>query len=66
MTTHHRGTGHTAEDGGLNPHVVDTGGMDKGPDNGNEITTNSDTMLAFGGSEVDGHLSDPFTAARLI
>ena len=63
MTTPHRGTGHTGEDRDLNSHIdittkEDTRSLDIGPDNNNESTDSSDTMLAFGGSEADGHLSN--------
>ena len=63
MATCHRGTGHTGKDGELDSRVDittegDTGGIDIGPDNDNESTNSSDTMLAFGGLETYGHLSD--------
>ena len=63
MTTNHGGTGHKGKDRDLNYHVdittkEDTGGIDIGPDNNIESINSSDTRLAFGGSEVDGHLSD--------
>ena len=58
MTMCHGGTGHTGKDGNLTSHVEDTRGIDIGPDNDNESTNSSDTILAFGGSEADGHLSD--------
>ena len=32
--------------------------MDIGPNNDNESTNSLDTMIAFGGSEADGHLGD--------
>ena len=46
--------GHTGEDRDLNPHIEDTEGIDIGHNNDNESTNHSDTMLSFGGSEVDG------------
>ena len=58
MITCHGGTGPTDEDRDFDTHIEDTGGIDKSPDNDNENTNSSDTMLAFGGSEEDGHLSD--------
>ena len=66
-TTCHRGRGHTSEDRDLNSHIEDTRGIDVGPNN-NESTNSSDTTLAFGGSEVDGHLGDilPSSQANLI
>ena len=57
MTTHHGGTGHKCEDRDLNPHIEDAVGIDIGPNNDNESTNSLDTMLAFRGSEADGHLS---------
>ena len=44
--------------GDLNSYVGDTRGIDIGPGNDNENTKSLDTMLAFGGSEADDHLSD--------
>ena len=58
MTTHHGGTGHNSKDRDLNSHIEDTRGMDIGPNNDNESTNSSDTMIAFSGSEADGHLCD--------
>ena len=63
MTTHHRGTWHTGKDGDINFHVDittvgDIGGINIGPNNDNESTNTLVTMLAFGGSEADGCLSD--------
>ena len=51
----------------LDSYVEDTGGIDIGPVNGNESTNSSDTMLAFGGLEADGHLGDllPSSQANL-
>ena len=64
MTTHHGGTGHTSKNRDLNSHVEDTGGIDIGPKNENESTNSSDTTLAFGGSEADGHLSDLLSSSH--
>ena len=58
MTTCHRVTGHTGKDRELYSHIQDTGGIDIGPNNDNESTNSSDTTIALGGSEADGHLSD--------
>ena len=58
MTAHHGGTGHTGKERDLNSQLEDTGGMDIGPHNDNESTNSLDTTVAFGGSEVDGCLSD--------
>ena len=66
MTTCHRGTGHTGKDRDLNSHIEDTGGIDIGPNNDNESTNNSDTMIAFGGLEVDGCLRNLLSVARQI
>ena len=72
MTTCNRGTGHIGEDRDLNSHIDiategDTGGIDIGPNNANESKNSLDTILAFGGSEVDGCLSDllPSSQANL-
>ena len=53
MTTHYRGTGHTGKGRDLNSHVEDTGNIDD-----NESTNSSDSTIAFGGSEADGHLGN--------
>ena len=58
MTTHHGGTGQPGKDRDLSSHVKDTGGIDIGPNNNNESTNSSYTMLAFGGSETDGCLGN--------
>ena len=58
MTTHHGGTGHTGKDIDLDFHIEDTRGINIGPDNDNISTNNSDTTIAFGGSEAGGHLGD--------
>ena len=65
MTTHHGGTGHTDEDRDLNSHVEDTRGIDICANNDNESTNSLDTMLTFGGSEVDGHLSDLLSSSQV-
>ena len=56
MTTCHGGTGHTGKDRDLASHIEDTGGIDIGPKYDNESKNSLDIMLAFRGSEVDGHL----------
>ena len=63
MTTHHGGTGHRGEDRDINSHIDittkgDTGGIYIGPSDNNESINRSNTMLAFGGSEADGHLGN--------
>ena len=58
MTTCHGGAGHTGKDRDLDSHIEDTRGMDIGSNNDNESTNSLDTMIDFGGSEVDGHLND--------
>ena len=57
MATHHGGAGHTDEDRDLNSHVEDTRGIDLGSDNDKESANNSDTMIAFRGSDATGCLS---------
>ena len=52
MTTCHRGVGHVDKDRDLNSHVEDTGNTDD-----NESTNNSESVIVFGGSEADSHLS---------
>ena len=66
MTTHHRGTGCTNEDRDLNSHIEDTGGIDISMDNDNESTKSLDTLLAFGGSEVDGCLGNLLPISQAI
>ena len=58
MTTCHEGTGHTGKGRGVDFHIEDTGGIDIGPDNDNGSTNSSDIMIACGGFDMDGHLSD--------
>ena len=58
MTTHHGGTRHTGKDRELNSHIEDTGVIDISPDNDNKSTNSSNTTIAFGGLEADGHLSN--------
>ena len=53
MNTHHRGVGHVGKDRDLDSHVEDTRNIDD-----NESTNSSETMIAFGGLEADGHLSN--------
>ena len=58
MNIHHGGAGHTGEDRDLDCHIEDTVCLDIGPNNDIESTNRSDTMIAFGGSEADSHLSN--------
>ena len=63
MTANHGGQGHRGKDGELNSHIDittegDTRGTDIGHTNDNESTNILDTTPAFGGLEVDGHLSN--------
>ena len=62
MTTCHGGAGHTGIDKDLNSHREDAEGIEIGPDNDNKSTSISDTTIAFGRSEADGH---PSNQARL-
>ena len=66
MATHDRGAG-CPVDIEIDPHIVDTEGINTGPDNDNESTSGSDTTIAFGGSEADGHPSKliPSNQAKL-
>ena len=57
MATHHRDAG-CLVDRDIDLYIEDTEGTNTGSDNDNESTTGSDTTIAFGGSEVDGHPSD--------
>ena len=57
MTTCHGGAGHTHEDRDLDSHVDDARAIDIGPNNDNASTNSLDTIIVFGGTEVDGHLS---------
>ena len=61
MTTDHRGAGHEGEDRDLNSHVEDARNIDD-----NESTNSSETMLDFGGSEVDGNLSASCPLAQQV
>ena len=54
MATHHRGAGHPINRY-IDLHIEDTECINTGPDNDNESTSGSDTTIAFGGSEADGH-----------
>ena len=54
MATHHGGAG-CPIDRDINLHIEDMEGINTGPDNNNEGTSGSDTTVAFGGSEADGH-----------
>ena len=53
MTTHHGRAGHVGEDRDLNSYIDDTRNIDD-----NESTNSSGTIIAFGGLEADGCLSD--------
>ena len=56
MATHHRGTG-CPVDRDIDLHIEDMEGINTGPDNDNDSTSGSDTTIAIGGSEADGHPS---------
>ena len=66
MATCHRGTG-CPVDRDINLHIEDMEGINTGPDNDNESTGGSDTIIAFGGSEADDHPSKliPSNQAKL-
>ena len=53
MATHHRGTG-CPLDSDINLHIEDTEGI-TGLVDDNESTSGSDTTVALGGPETDGH-----------
>ena len=53
MTTHHRGVGCTGEDRDHDSHVEDARNIDD-----HKSTNTSETLIAFGGSQADGCLSD--------
>ena len=53
MAIHCRGVGHAGEGRDLNSNIEDAINIDN-----NEITNSSETIIAFRGSEVDGHPSD--------
>ena len=53
MITCHGGVRHTGKDRDLDSHVEDTRNIDD-----NECTNSSETMIAFGGSEMDGCLGN--------
>ena len=50
--------GHTGEYRDLGSHIEYAAGTDIGPNNDNESTSSSDIIITFGGSAVDGCLSD--------
>ena len=52
--------GHAGQDRALNSHVEDTRNIDD-----NESTNSSETKIAFGGSEADGHLSNPIPNSQV-
>ena len=60
MTTHHRGTRHVGKDRDLSSHVEDTRNIDD-----NVSTNSSETMIAFRGSETDGHLGEPLPNSQV-
>ena len=66
MATNHGGEG-CPVDRDSNPHIEDIEGINTGPDNDNGSTSSSDTTIAFGGSEADGHPSKliPSNQAKL-
>ena len=66
MATHHRDVG-CLVDRDINLHIDNTEGINTGPDNDNESTSGSDTTIAFGGPEADGHPSEliPSNQAKL-
>ena len=61
MATCHKGTGHPI-DRGINLYIEDREGINTGPNNDNESTSGSDTTIAFGGSEADGHPNELITS----
>ena len=69
MTISHGGTGCTDKDRDLNSHIditteADTRGIDRGPNNDNESTNSSDTMLALEGLEADDCLGDLLASSQ--
>ena len=54
MSTPHGGAG-CPIDRDINLHIEDTEGINTGPGSNNESISGSDTTIAFGGSEADGH-----------
>ena len=67
VASHHGGAGHPV-DRYINLHIEDMEGINTGPDNNNVSTSGSDTTIAFGGSEADGHPSKliPSNQAKLM
>ena len=57
MASHHGGAG-CPVDRDINLHIGEAEGIETGPDNDNESTSGSDTTVAFGGSDADGHPSE--------
>ena len=57
MSTSHGGAGFPVED---------TEGINTGPDNNNESASGSDTTIAFGRSEADGHPSNQAKLTALM
>ena len=66
MATHQRSVG-CPVDRDINPHIEDTEGINTGPLNENESTSDSDTATVFGGSETDGQANEliPSNEAKL-
>ena len=66
MATCHGGAG-CPIDRDIEPHLVDTEGINTGPDNDNESTSGSNTTVGFRGSVADGHSSEliPSSQAKL-
>ena len=54
MATHLGGAGHPV-DSDINLHIDNTEGINTDLANGNESTSGSDTTVALGGPEVEGH-----------
>ena len=63
MATHHGGAG-CPVDRDIDLHIEDMEGINTGPDNDDESTSGSDTTVAFGGSEVDGHPMNLYPATK--
>ena len=52
------------KDRDLDSHIEDARGIDIRPENDNESTNSSDSTIAFGDSEADGHHSNFYPATR--
>ena len=57
LATHHGGTG-CPIDRDIDLHVEDAEGINTGLDNDNESTSGSDTTIALGGPEAEGHCNE--------